>query len=152
MSTATGPQADVALHGATAEVPERRLPPVAEVAVVSIVLMLAGGILMASQMPKPPSLVGPGILVAVGGVMTLGDLLVLSRVKPFAWATFWLVMKWALVAYGVISGLLLYVFILNHTRGASLAVLIATLIVFAIDVPTILAFTVARFADTPATA
>lgn len=137
---------EVALQGAGAETEEsRRYPPVAEVAVASIILMLAGGILMAARLPKPPNLTVPSILVALGGLLTLGDLVVLSRLRPFAWGTFWLVLKWALLAYVVISGLLLYVFAINHTTGATLGVLIATLVVFAIDVPVILAFTVARY-------
>ena len=151
MSAPGGPAEEVALtssgHGPAPV--DRRLPPVAEMAVISIMCMMAGGILMASRLPQPPNLAGPGALVAFGGALTVVDLLVLSRVKPFAWRTFWLVMRWALVAYVVITGLLLYVFAINHTAGGTLGVLIATLIVFAVDVPVILAFTVARFAQLP---
>lgn len=49
------------------------------------------------------------------------------------------------MAYAVIAGLLGFVFIYDHTRGSTLAVLISTLVVFALDVPAIIAFTVARF-------
>ncbi len=76
-----------------------------------------------------------------------------DRVRPFAWPVFFLVFRWALVAYLVIAGLLGFVFVRDHTPGATLAVLVATLLVFAVDVPLILAFTVARYADPgPATA
>jgi hypothetical protein len=44
-------------------------------------------------------------------------------------------------------GLLAFVFIHDHTPAAPMAVLAATLAVFAVDVPLILAFTVARFQD-----
>jgi hypothetical protein len=40
---------------------------------------------------------------------------------------------------------LAYVFIYDHTRGATLAVLMSTLAVFAVDVPMVIAFTVARY-------
>lgn len=125
----------------------RKLPPIAETAVVSICLMLIGGIYLAAQLPGHPGLIVPLALVVVGGLLTLGDLVLLSRIRPFAWASFFLVMKWALLAYVVIAGMLEFVFIRDHTPGSTMAVLTATLVVFAIDVPTILAFTVARFAE-----
>jgi hypothetical protein len=124
---------------------DRRLPPVAEIALGSIVLMLIGGIYLASHLPKTPPLGIPTGLVVAGGVLTLADLVVLSRIRPFAWSTFFLVVRWALLAYLVIAGVLLFVFVHNHAGGATLAVLAATLVVFAVDVPTILAFTVARY-------
>ncbi|HLH46343.1 MAG TPA: hypothetical protein VKV25_04225 [Acidimicrobiales bacterium] len=123
-----------------------RLPPVAELAVASIVMMLAGGILLASRIPGRPDYPLSIALVAVGGAITVVDLVLLLRIRPFAWATFRLVLRWALLAYGVISALLVYVFAINHTPGSTMAVLVVTLVVFAVDVPTILAFTVARFA------
>lgn len=124
-----------------------RTPPIAETAVVSICLMLIGGIYLAAQLPGHPGLVVPVALVAAGGLLTVVDMVMLSRLRPFAWKTFFLVMKWALLAYVVIAGMLEFVFIRDHTPGSTMAVLTATLVVFAIDVPTILAFTVARFAD-----
>lgn len=125
----------------------RKPPPIAETAVVSICLMLIGGIYLAAQLPGHPGLVVPIALVAAGGLLTVVDMVMLSRLRPFAWKTFFLVMKWALLAYVVIAGMLEFVFIRDHTPGSTMAVLTATLVVFAIDVPTILAFTVARFAD-----
>ncbi len=134
----------------TVAVRDRKLPPVAEVAVVSICMMLVGGVYLAAKLPHRPSLVLPVALVVTGGILTVGDMIVLSRVRPFAWAAFFQVLRWALLAYGIIAGMLEFVFIRDHTPGSTMAVLTATLIVFAVDVPTILAFTVARFAD-PAT-
>ena len=126
---------------------DRKLPPVAEIAVVSICLMLIGGIYLAAKLPGHPSLVAPVALVVAGGVLTVADLVILSRIRPFAWSAFFLVMRWAFLAYLVIAGMLEYVFIRDHTPGTTMAVLTATLFVFALDVPTILAFTVARYAD-----
>lgn len=125
----------------------RKLPPVAETAVVSICLMLVGGIYLAAQLPGHPGLAVPVGLVVAGGLLTVAAMVMLSRIRPFAWGTFFLVMKWALLAYAVIAGMLEFVFIRDHTPGTTMAVLTATLVVFAVDVPTILAFTVARFAD-----
>lgn len=109
--------------------------------------MLIGGIDLAARLPGRPGLAVPVGLVAAGGVCTMAAMVMLSRIRPFAWGTFLLVMKWALLAYLVIAGMLEFVFIRDHTPGPTMGVLTATLVVFAVDVPTILAFTVARFAD-----
>jgi hypothetical protein len=100
---------------------------------------------LAAQLPGHPALALPVAMVAIGGLLTVADVAMLSRIRPFAWPTFFLVFRWGLVAYLVIAGLLGYVFIRDHTPGATMAVLAATLVVFAFDVPVILAFTVARF-------
>jgi hypothetical protein len=134
--------------GTTAgRVADRKLPPVAEIAVVSIALMLVGGVYLAAQLPGHPALAFPVAMVAAGALLTVAAMAMLSRIRPFAWPTFFMVFRWALVAYLVIAGLLGYVFIRDHTPGTAMAVLAATLVVFAFDVPVILAFTVARFQD-----
>ncbi|MGH9054714.1 MAG: hypothetical protein ACRDYY_02405 [Acidimicrobiales bacterium] len=127
----------------------RRLPPIAEMAVASIILMMGGGIYLASYLPRHPPLGVPLGLVIAGGALTLIDVAILARIRPFAWQTFFLVLRWALLAYLVIAGLLAFVFIHNDVTGNTLGVLVATLFVFAVDVPTILAFTVARFWEQP---
>jgi len=126
---------------------DRKLPPVAEIAIASVALMLIGGVYLAAHLPGHPGLAVPAGLVAAGAVLTAADMVLLSRIRPFAWPVFFLVLRWGLVAYLVIAGLLAYVFIRDHTPAATMAVLAATLAVFAIDVPVILAFTVARFQD-----
>lgn len=129
-------------------VTRRKLPPVAEIAVASVALMLVGGIDLAARVPGRPSVVVPAVFVGAGAILTLVDMVVLSRIRPFAWPVFFLVLRWALLAYLVIAGLLEYVFVFDHTPAAALAVLTGTLVVFAVDVPTILAFTVARYQPT----
>jgi hypothetical protein len=125
----------------------RKLPPIAEIAVGSIVLMLTGGVYLAAHLPGHPALAVPIALVAAGALATAADVVLLSRIQPFAWPVFFLVFRWALVAYLVIAGILGFVFVHDHTPAATMAVLAATLAVFAVDVPLILAFTVARFQD-----
>ncbi len=127
---------------------ERRLPPIAELTVVSVALMLSGGVYLAAHLPRHPPLAPAVGLLAGGGVLTVVAVVLLARIRPFAWATFFLVARWALLAYVVIAGILGFVFIYDHTRGATLAVLVLTLVVFALDVPMIIAFTVARYQDT----
>jgi hypothetical protein len=123
----------------------RRLPPVAELIVLSVALMLSGGVYLAAYLPRHPSLAPAIVLLAAGALSTLLAIAMLVRIKPFAWQKFFLVSRYAFVAYLVIAGILAYVFIYDHTRGATLAVLMGTLAVFALDVPMVIAFTVARY-------
>lgn len=53
--------------------------------------------------------------------------------------------RYALLAYLVIAGMLEYVFVLDHTRGATLVVLTLMLVIYAVDIPVLLAFSVARY-------
>jgi hypothetical protein len=127
---------------------DRRFPPVAELTAASLALMLSAGIYLAASLPRQPAL-APALGLLVGGaLLTVVALVLLSRIRPFAWATFFLVARWALVAYAVIAAMLAYVFIYDHTGGSTLAVLLFALAVFAIDVPVIIAFTVARYQET----
>ena len=127
----------------------RRFPPVAGLAVVSLAMVVIGGILMASYAPRRPPLgvpialaVGGAVLLAVSGYLT-------SRLRPFAWDRFFLVFRWALLAYVISAGMIGFAFIKDHIRGAPLAVVLAMLVVFALDVPLIIAFTVARYSSPP---
>jgi hypothetical protein len=127
------------------ETTARRIPPVTELSVVTMVLVIAGGIDLASHLPKPAPL-GPA--VALLGVATLclaANVVVLSRIKDFAWPTFRLVAGWALAAYVVVAGMLEYVFVLDHTRGRMLLVLTLMLGVYAVNIPLLLGFSVARY-------
>ena len=125
----------------------RRLPPIAELIVTSIALMLSGGVYLAAHLPSPPPL-GPAIgLLAAGAACTVVALGLLLRVRSFAWSTFFRVVRWALLAYLAIAALLGFVFVYDHTKGTTLTVLVLTLVVFAFDVPTVMAFTVARYEE-----
>ncbi len=89
---------------------------------------------------------GPAFgLLAVAAVLLTGNIVMLVRVRDFAWDKFFLVGRWALLAYLVIAGMLEYVFVLDHTRGGVLVVLTLTLVIFAGNIPMLLAFSVARY-------
>jgi hypothetical protein len=126
---------------------ERRLPPIQQIAVAVLALIVIGGIYTASHLPRHvPE--GPTIalLVAASALLAVNGVL-LSRIEGFAWRIFRLVAGWVLLAYVVIAGMLEYVFVYDHTRGSQLVILTLMLVVFAIDIPMLLAFSVARFQD-----
>jgi hypothetical protein len=130
------------------DVLHRRLPPVAEVAVASLALMLSSGIYLAAQLPGNPPMAPVVALVAAGAGLTVVAMAMLARIRPFAWGTFFAVAKWAFAAYLVIAAILAFVFVYDGTPAATLSILVVSLAVFAVDVPTVIGFTVARYQAT----
>jgi hypothetical protein len=56
------------------------------------------------------------------------------------------VAKWAQLAYAIIAGMIEYAFLRNNLSGGPLVVLTLSLVIFAVHVPLLIGFTVARFA------
>jgi hypothetical protein len=124
------------------------LPPVTQLTIGSLALVVIGGIVMAGNFPNPPSLVLPVILLAASALLWAASLLLLSRHPRFAWAVFFRVARWAFLAYVVIAGMIEYAFVHNHAGGAPLLVLSLMLVMFALIVPLSIGFTVARYQET----
>lgn len=127
----------------------RRFPPVAPLTVCSLALIVIGGILMASYVPRQPPLTAPAALTAVSAALTLTSAFLLSRRQQFAWPRFFLAFRWALLAYVISAGMIGFAFVRDHTRGAPLALVVVMLVIFALDVPLVIAFTVARYSSPP---
>jgi hypothetical protein len=132
-------------ESATGATPERRFPPVAEVGTACLVLIVVGGIFMASYAPRRPPLAAPIVLLAASGLLLVANLVMLARTADLAWDKFFLVGRWTLLAYLIAAGLIEYAFVRNHTRGGPLLIITLMLVVFALDVPLIISFTVARY-------
>jgi hypothetical protein len=126
---------------------EQRLPPVTQIAMASLALIVAGGIYLASHIPNHVPLAPAVVLLVLSALLLAGNLLALSRVEGFAWDRFFDVGRWALLGYAIIAGTIEYVFVRNNLRGGTLVVLTLSLVVFAVHVPTLIAFTVARYAQ-----
>ena len=125
----------------------KKLPPVSEISVAVLTLVVAGGIYLASHLPKHVSLVPTTILVTLAGLLVVLNVFLLSRILGFAWDKFFLVAKWTLLAYGVIAGTLEYIFIKDGTRGSVLLLMTSALVLFAVNLPIHFGFTVARYAE-----
>jgi hypothetical protein len=127
---------------------ERRLPPVTQLGMLSLALIVAAVIYLSAHLPEHVAL-GPAIaLLAVSALLLIGNVVALRRTKDFAWERFLEIARWALLAYAIIAGLIEYVFLRNNTSGGPLIVLTLSLLVFAFTVPVLIAFTVARY-DVP---
>jgi hypothetical protein len=80
--------------------------------------------------------------------LLLVNIALLSRIQGFAWDRFRQVAGWSLVAYIVIGGMIEYAFVYDHTRGTQLVILTCMLALFVLNVPVLIAFTVARYQRT----
>jgi hypothetical protein len=124
---------------------ERRLPPVTQLGMASLGLIVIGGIYLSAHIPQHVSL-GPAVALLVASALLLVvNLALLARVDGFPWRRFFEVARWALLAYALIAGLIEYAFLRNHLRGGPLVVLTLSLVVFAVHVPMLIGFTVARY-------
>jgi hypothetical protein len=124
---------------------ERRLPPVTQVGMASLALIVAGGIYLSSHIPQHVPL-GPAVaLLAASALLLAGNLVSLSRVSDFPWGRFFDVAKWSLIAYVIVAGMIEYAFLRDHVSGGPLVVLTLSLVVFAVHVPMLIGFTVARY-------
>jgi hypothetical protein len=122
-----------------------RYPPFTQLGMLSLALIVAGGIYLSSHLPEHVPL-GPAVaLLAASTVVLAFNMLLLSRVPGFAWPRFFQVAKWALLAYLVTAGLIEYAFLRNHVSGGPLVILTLSLAVYALQVPTLIGFTVARY-------
>jgi hypothetical protein len=126
---------------------ERRLPPVTQIGMGSLALIVAAGIYLSANLPQHVSLAPAVVLVALSALLLTANLVALSRVEDFPWSRFADIAKWALLAYLVVAGMIEYSFVRNHVSGGPLVVLTLALIIFAVHVPTLIGFTVARFAE-----
>jgi hypothetical protein len=125
----------------------RPMPPVTQVGMASLALIVAGGIYLAAHLPESVPLTPAIVLLALSALLLAGNLLSLTRVKDFAWWRFFQVGGWALLAYAITAGLIEYAFLRNGLSGGPLIVLTLSLVVYALHVPMLIAFTVARYAE-----
>ncbi len=124
---------------------DRKLPPVTEIGAASMVAVAVGVIYNAAYLPKHAQTgVAIAIIVLAAGLQ-LANVFLLSRIRHFAWARFKQVAGWSLLAYAVIAGMIEYAFVYDHTRGTQLVILTLLLALFMLNVPVLIAFTVARY-------
>ena len=126
---------------------DRPYPPIGWLSTSALACVVVGGIILASYAPRVAPLPLATALLCVAAVLLAAAGTLLARLHAFSWKTFVNVFKWALLAYAITSGMIEFAFVRDHTRGASLVLVSLMLVIFALSVPTTIAFTVARFAD-----
>jgi len=126
---------------------EVKLPPIGEIAIAAMALIIVGGITLASRLPHPAPLPLLIALLAAAAVLVLTDVVLLARLRDFAWPLFFQVAGWSLLAYSVMYGILEFTFVYDHVTGSTLVVMTLMLVVIAIDIPLLFGFSVARYAE-----
>ena len=128
---------------------DRKMPPVTELGAVSMVAIASSVVYLAAYLPKKAPLGIAIALIAVAAALQLVNWTLISRIKPFAFDRFFQVAKWTLLAYVVIAGMIEFAFIYDKTRGVQLTLMTIALVLFVLNVPVLVAFTVARYQAVP---
>ena len=126
---------------------KKKLPPISELSVLVLAVIVAGGVYLAAHLPKHTTLVPTTVAVVIAGAIVLINIFLLLQIKEFDWQVFTTVAKWTLVAYGLFAAALEYIFIKDGSRGGVLVLMTSTLVIFAINLPIHFGFTVARYSD-----
>lgn len=122
-------------------------PPFTQIGMAALALIVAGGIYLSSHLPQHVPLAPAIVLLVASAALVAWNLFSLIRVKGFAWPRFLQVARWAGLAYLFTAAMIEYAFLEDHISGGALVILTLSLLVYALQVPTLIAFTVARFAD-----
>jgi hypothetical protein len=130
---------------ARVEFTTRLMPKMLLIMPTVVTLTLAAGwqlgVKTGNVLPLAPAV----ILLVLSALLLVANMAALARIGDFAWTRFFQVARWSLLAYTVIAGLILYSFLQNHLPGGALIVLTLSLVVFAVHVPMLVGFTVARY-------
>jgi hypothetical protein len=124
---------------------DRKLPPITEVGAASMIAIAVGLIYNAAYLPKHAQTGVAIAILVVAAALQLANAFLLSRIENFAWGLFKRVAGWSLLAYAIIAGMIEFAFVYDHTRGTQLVILTAMLALFMLNVPVLIAFTVARY-------
>ena len=107
---------------------------------------VAGGVIWLAAFLQKHAALGPAIACfAVAVLLDVACFALLLRRPGFAWWRFKQVFFWVFLANLIVSGMIVYAFIYDQTRGATLALLILLLAVYVVSIALIPAFTVARY-------
>lgn len=145
-SGSEGSAAAAPVAAADGPAPGAGLPPVTAVGMTSLALIVIGGIYLASHLPNEVPLAPAVILLIASAGLLAANMLMLARAEGFDWDRFFGVGKWALLAYAITAGLIEYAFLRNGLSGGPLVVLTLSIVIYAVHVPMLIAFTVARYA------
>ena len=113
-------------------------------AVVSVVFVIATVATLASYMPKSAPHWVELTLLGLGALSYLVAVVTLVSTRVFEWSTFLNVAKPAFVAVLASTGVIEFAFLYDKTRGFTLVILTLGLVIVALALPLILAYSVAR--------
>lgn len=118
-------------------------------AIGSIICAIVSVGILVFYVPRPGSLAWASGFLAASAALLLAALVSLLRRRPFAWRRFFTVARWVLLLTLVYAGMLEYVFVFDGARGKPLIIMTIVLLLTAIDIPILWAFSVARHERIP---
>jgi hypothetical protein len=118
--------------------------PLVAFAIGSIVCALVSVGILVFYVPRPASLAWASGFSAASAALLLAAIVSLLRRRLFAWHRFFIVARWVLLLTLVYTGMLEYVIVFDGARGKPLIIMTIVLLLTAIDVPILWAFSVAR--------
>ncbi|MCL5946568.1 MAG: hypothetical protein M1298_00890 [Chloroflexi bacterium] len=118
--------------------------PIVGCTIGSIVCAFLAIGIIAAYLPQAVPLVWPVAFLVASGVLLVAAIILLSRLRHFAWAMFFAVARWMAVLTMIFVAMTVLVFIVDATGGLTLAVMAIVLVLTAIDVPILVGFSVAR--------
>jgi len=125
---------------------ERKAPPCDMVCVGIMALVLATAVYLIGFLPHKPTLVPAWIMLGIAVVLLLAVVILLfSNKDTINFHMFGKVFKWMLLAYVVISGMLGSIVFVNRMPADIVATAVVAMVLFAIDIPLLVAFTVAKY-------
>jgi hypothetical protein len=111
----------------------------------SLGFLVCAAIILAAQIPADRHLALPVAFDSTAWALFLVGVVLTTRVKFFAWRVLRLVASRHCLVEVVIGGMLEFVFIHDHMRATILTIFTSLLVVFAMDVALLIAFTVAQY-------
>jgi hypothetical protein len=110
----------------------------------SIVCALVSVGILVFYVPRPGSLAWASGFSVASAALLVAALVSLLRRRHFAWQRFFIVARWVLLLTLVYTGMLEYVIVYDGARGNPLIIMTIVLLLTAIDIPILWAFSVAR--------
>ncbi len=123
---------------------DRSRSPIVAASVSSIVFAFLSVGFIASYLPRKAPMVWPVAFLVVSAVLWIVAVLMLTRLRTFAWPLFFKVLRWVSILPAIFAALAIFVFVSDGTGGSTLLVMVAVLILAAANIPLVIGFSVAR--------
>lgn len=125
--------------------------PVVAASIASIACSFLAVGIIASYLPRSAPLEWPIASLIASVILLLAAMVFLTRRRAFAWRLFVNVVRWVAILPLVFAATAIFVFVSDGTRGTTLAIMTAVLILASINIPLVIGFSVVRHEQPEAT-
>lgn len=123
---------------------DRSRSPIVTASISSIIFAFLAAGVIASYLPQSAPLHWPVAFLIVSAVLWLAAVMLLFRLRRFAWQLFFSVLRWVSILPLTFAATAIFVFVTDGTSGITLAIMVAVLLLAALNIPIVIAFSVAR--------